>query len=74
MMNAKQPSKYGYSYKKVEPAGNRPPEERAATHRYKLSGLAWRIQPLYELAGCPFGNSHAGLLLWVDFGRRTYNN
>jgi hypothetical protein len=33
-----------------------------------------RVLPLYRQAGSPFGESDSGLLLWLEFGRRSYSN
>lgn len=69
------PLRFGYSYRK----GARTEAQRYGTRlpayrRLRLLGLAWRVQPLYEQAGCPFGPTDAGLLLWIEFGRRSYAN
>ena len=71
------PSRYGYWYRKTEhPSGEtRPlPEDRPSRLRFRLFGMHWRALPLYRRAGSPFGHSDAGLLLWLEFGRRSYSN
>ena len=71
----RRPPRFGYSYRKdarseEQRYGNRLPAYR----RLRLLGMAWRVQPLYQQAGCPFGSEDSGLLLWVEFGRRSFAN
>ena len=79
MSTNKRPSRYGYSYRKQDPSrqsGEAHPIRSAAPSRlrFRLFGMHWRAMPLYRQAGSPFGESDAGLLLWLEFGRRSYNN
>ena len=76
-MNA-QRKPYGYSYRKTD--RRQQPEEasvegaNATRFRFRLFGMHWRVLPLYRQAGSPFGESDSGLLLWLEFGRRSYSN
>ncbi len=74
-MDAQKPSRHGYRYQKAA-APQHPQDDPAQPSglRFRLFGLAWRIQPLYAQAGRPFGPTDAGLALWVEFGRRTHSN
>lgn len=74
-MDAHHPPRFGYCYRK----GARTEAQRYGTRlpayrRLRLLGLAWRVQPLYYQAGRPFGSTDAGLLLWIEFGRRSGAN
>ena len=71
------PSRYGYWYRKTEQLSDkaRPlPGDRPSRLRFRLFGMHWRALPLYRRAGSPFGNSDAGLLLWLEFGCGSYSN
>lgn len=71
------PSRYGYCYRKTDRPATDPQslhEDRPSRLRFRLFGMHWRALPLYRRAGCPFGDTDAGLLLWLEFGRRTYGN
>ena len=73
----KKPSRFGYCYRKAnQPSDNAQPlpEDRPSRLRFRLFGMHWRALPLYRRAGNPFGDSDAGLLLWLEFGRRSYSN
>ena len=77
MQAHRRPSRYGYSYRKQD----RPQQSKEARRgdsssrlRFRLFGMHWRALPLYRQAGCPFGESDIGLLLWLEFGRRSYSN
>ena len=79
MSTNKRPSRYGYSYRKQD----RPQQPDKARHtrgatssrlRFRLFGMHWRAMPLYRQAGSPFGEGDAGLLLWLEFGRRSCSN
>ena len=78
-MKAQGPSRYGYSYRKLprlheQQSDKHDDSAMAAQRRFRMFGLEWRLQPLYEQAGCPFGEHDAGMLLWIDFGRRSHSN
>ena len=69
----------GYSYRNVAwpyttRADRQARDASPARLQFRLYGLAWHVRPLYEQAGQPFGSSERGLLLWVEFGRRSYAN
>ena len=71
------PSRFGYCYRKTDRPANDPQrlrEDRPSFLRFRLFGMHWRALPLYRRAGSPFGDTDAGLLLWLEFGRRTYGN
>ena len=74
----KKPSRPGYCYRKAagpqQPDAHPRREDHPAHVRFRLFGMHWRTLPLYRQAGTPFGNTDAGLLLWVEFGRRTHAN
>ncbi|MDX1546169.1 MAG: hypothetical protein R3247_04240 [Rhodothermales bacterium] len=75
----RKPTRNGYSYRNAAwPYTRRqaPPVAGMASAplQFRLYGLAWHIRPLYEQAGKPFGTSDRGLLLWVEFGRRSRAN
>ncbi len=73
----KKPSRFGYRYRKTDrtPDNTQPlPGDRPSRLRFRLFGMHWRALPLYRRAGSPFGDSDAGLLLWLEFGRRSYSN
>lgn len=68
----------GYSYRKHgQPEPDKIHPTRGAVSlrlRFRLFGLHARVLPLYRQAGCPFGESNAGLLLWLEFGRGSRSN
>ena len=71
------PSRFGYCYRKAGQPSNDASssrEDRPSRLRFRLFGMHWRALPLYRRAGCPFGDTDSGLLLWLEFGRRTYSN
>ncbi len=71
------PSRFGYYYRKTGPPPNDAeplPGDRPSRLQFRLFGMHWRALPLYRRAGNPFGDSDAGLLLWLEFGRRSYSN
>lgn len=75
----KKPTRRGYRYRKKDrpPQADEARSTRGATSsrlRFRLFGMHWRAMPLYRQAGSPFGHTDAGLLLWLEFGRRTYSN
>ncbi|MFQ5570761.1 MAG: hypothetical protein ACE5G0_13840 [Rhodothermales bacterium] len=78
-MDAHKPSRYGYRYRKVaQPLHNENARQEGGSAprrtRYRIYGLHWRLQSLYRRAGCPFGDTQTGMLLWIEFGRRTRSN
>ena len=77
-MNTPTPNGYHYRNAAWPYVRRRSRPGRAASsegrRRFRWFGLEWRIQPLYEQAGCPFGAHDRGLLLWVEFGRGSCSN
>jgi hypothetical protein len=76
MKAKKRPS--GYYYRKQDqPEPDKTYPTRGAVSlrlRFRLFGLHARVLPLYQQAGSPFGESNAGLLLWLEFGRGSRSN
>ena len=72
-MDAQQPLRYGYTYQKTQPSRH---SEQAgpARLRFRLFGMHWKVRPFYQRAGAPFGDDDAGMLLWLEFGSRSYAN